>query len=310
MHSGDRIGHGTALGIAPALWKERIRGSSTEYLCCDGEWLDNLVWLCQVLQEEGQPNLFSNLHQDIKRLYHKVYGRHDLMPDPHETLHQAWEMRKYDPQQLSNEFVMEALKGKLEGQDLKNWTSEQIKKAPFDFRANANNNAEIIPLVLAAKENIEALNLFRDYHQNMEVRSRYGQTSIVKVDCLSDETLKIAQDYVINKLNDKNILVEVMPTSNKCISFYKNYGEHRLVNWLKRSDDGSRPVPHMTIASDDPGIFATTLRNEYSHVVNALINHTDFTRDEAYSVITKLNGNAKEFAFRKDWSSNQPESIW
>ena len=306
MRPGDRIGHGTALGIDPALWQERLGGSSAECWCYEGEWLDNLVWLCQVLKEENKRGLIGNLHMEMEEYYYKVYGRHGLSQVPHKTLHQAWEMRRHDPQKLSDKFVMEALNGQLGNQALQRVTTEQIKEMSFDI--GRPDQDEITNLILAGHENPEALKLFKAYHKNMEVRSCYDQSCTIKVSCLFGDILKIAQDYMVKKLNEKKILVEVMPTSNKCISFYKDYSEHHLISWLKRGDNGSRPVPCITIASDDPGIFATSLRNEYSHVVSALIKYAGFSSDQAYSTINQLNNNAKAFAFRKEWT-NKPKSI-
>ena len=42
MQSGNRIGHGTAMGIEPELWEQRLYDSKLTIR--KGEWLDNLVF--------------------------------------------------------------------------------------------------------------------------------------------------------------------------------------------------------------------------------------------------------------------------
>jgi adenosine deaminase len=305
MKAGDRIGHGTALGICPGLWKNRI-GRESICWCFAGEWLDNLVWLCDVLRQEGHKTQIPALHLEIERFFYDVYGRHGFKAVPHHTLLEAWKMRGLDPRFIGHEAARQALEGRLEGRVLTEIQEEAIKK--MSLAPDANDNAEVIELILAIKKNRQAFELFRAYHYCSEVRKSYNQ--IIKRplgdDELGDEILMAAQDHVIKKLNKQKILVEVMPTSNRRISFYENYGEHHFINWLCPTGRNDRPTPIATIASDDPGIFATSLRNEYSHVVNALKRYCHFTSDDAYAAVTRLHENAKAFAFKTSWKEQTP----
>jgi len=80
------------------------------------------------------------------------------------------------------------------------------------------------------------------------------------------------------------VALEVMPTSNVRISWYKSYAEHHLFRLLGMGADPLSTHPSLCIASDDPGIFATSLKNEYAHVFNALREHGK-SESEALSLI-------------------------
>ena len=69
-------------------------------------------------------------------------------------------------------------------------------------------------------------------------------------------------DFIQNSLKqivrDRKIALETLPTSNIRIGIYKNHAEHHLRKWL---DEGLDVI----IGSDDAGIFATNIYNEYAH---------------------------------------------
>ncbi|TOQ64604.1 hypothetical protein, partial [Vibrio parahaemolyticus] len=62
----------------------------------------------------------------------------------------------------------------------------------------------------------------------------------------------------------------------------------------------------VTIGSDDPGIFATDLRNEFYHLFSALVCKFEYSVEEALTVVSKLNENGRVYRFS---SSKIPISI-
>lgn len=71
------------------------------------------------------------------------------------------------------------------------------------------------------------------------------------------------------ELAERQIVLEVSPTSNVCLSVARSYAEHPF----RKLHDAGVPV---TVNSDDPPMFNTTLTNEYL----VLAEHFDFTYDE------------------------------
>jgi adenosine deaminase len=90
------------------------------------------------------------------------------------------------------------------------------------------------------------------------------------VRCVEDPTL-------VDHLRERQIPLEVCPTSNICLGVFPSYEAHPL---RRLWDDGL----FITVNSDDPPLFNTDLNHEYA----ALVEHFGFTADELERV--SLNG--------------------
>ena len=77
MRQGDRIGHGTAAGISPALWMERV-GDNVHI--SQGEWMDDLLVTYYLISSEYNPyislkSLLTKLKDEIEDLAFKIYQK-------------------------------------------------------------------------------------------------------------------------------------------------------------------------------------------------------------------------------------------
>ena len=79
----------------------------------------------------------------------------------------------------------------------------------------------------------------------------------------------IHDDDLVRRLAEEQIVLEVSPTSNICLGVARSYAEHPF----RALHEAGVPV---TVNSDDPPMFNTTLSNEYV----VLAEHFDFTLDE------------------------------
>jgi adenosine deaminase len=128
-----------------------------------------------------------------------------------------------------------------------------------------------------------------------EYIAKYKKLIQIKPDEIFDvDLLKKLQNMMIEMLNKRNIAIESLPTSNLRISYYKNYNEHHIQRWLGLKDK-SDPMPMFVLGSDDTGVFATNLRNEYCHVFQAL--ESKYGRNVAIEQIGKLQQNSKVYSF-------------
>ncbi len=93
------------------------------------------------------------------------------------------------------------------------------------------------------------------------------------------EQIQLRQNYVMNYLRDHNVCVESCPTSNLRIGRIENV-EHPLHRFLQ----ANLPV---VIASDDPGLFDTTLQQEAKWVSQYVTNSEE--------TLHSLAQNAKKF---------------
>lgn len=94
------------------------------------------------------------------------------------------------------------------------------------------------------------------------------------------EALKIRQDLVIDYLTEKQICVESCPTSNFRIGMLDTPEQHPLHRFIGSS------LP-LALASDDPGIFNTTLMDEVAWVASEV--------SDSETVFSQLAENAKKF---------------
>ena len=96
------------------------------------------------------------------------------------------------------------------------------------------------------------------------------------------------QNKILALLKEKNIAIESMITSNTRISFYTNFDEHHIIDWLQNPNS-----PNIVLASDDPGIFNTNLYLEY-FILYKLLEKTNLDRK---SIIKNMLQNAEIYHF-------------
>ena len=76
---------------------------------------------------------------------------------------------------------------------------------------------------------------------------------------------------------------------------YEKYKEHHLLRWLGLTNKLD-PLPNVVVGSDDTGIFATNIQNEYLHIYQALRNK--LSKKEAIEKIKYLNSTSKAYTFK------------
>lgn len=268
MTPGNRIGHGSALGIDPKLWRRRI-GETIALPRL--EWLDNLVFARSVLMDEGEVAVATRLDADIARLSACVYGR----SHGPEILHRAWQLRQLDP------LIALGLDG-----------PQEDALDPFFYRE--------FDRVTDAEADSEVFDIWRAYHGNGAV-DRGKELIIVgdrdTTDPFLPDILVQLQEATLRQLEERRIVLETLPTSNVRISYYEGHHEHHVLRWLGIVGERRPRVP-VVVGSDDPGIFATNMRNEYAHLLRELENACPGGSREAVSVIEELIENGKRWRFR------------
>ena len=263
MGSGDRIGHATALGLAP----EQCRTKT--FYCKQGFWLDSLVWLTWLLEQKPELRVFGGeiclFRQVVERLYFNIYGKD--CPQLH-VLWKAWELRKYDLRSVT-EDDFEAI-------------TPQTRHERALLQQEKDDCGE--KLYTAACRELER------YHAK---RNAWDEVITLKPEELPGaDLIRAVQDAVITEMLQKNIVVEVLPTSNVRISHYEKTEEHHIMRWLNFDD--KRPAPQVVLGTDDPGIFSTSLRNEYSLKLKELYPGRC---EKPYDIINHLIENGLSYRF-------------
>lgn len=255
MQRRDRLGHVLSIGMFPKDWLDGIK----DVLMYKGDYFDDLVWLCHKLKWINIKGL--NISGLIKIYEDKVWGLFkELYPMYSGTslhihnLYEAWEYRK--------NCVL---------------TYYQRKRKELLFDPYAQSVLDDTEPDKCVEE------LFELYQTNKKVRDNYQE--IIKIDkkSISKEELKIweaLQDYMINEIAQKGIVIETNPSSNVFISSMKGYLYHPIFRfyppkekYLKKGKKFNKYNQRngrasITINSDDPAIFVTTLQNEYRTIKN------------------------------------------
>ncbi|MCP4352780.1 MAG: hypothetical protein GY795_45585 [Desulfobacterales bacterium] len=268
LNEKNRIGHATALGIPPELWMKK---SDRKIVIEKGEWLDNLVFAYMILSEQIEfIQLLNKIRDEIYLRYREIYC--DSYGIDIYLLIQAWKMRNLDPL-----IAFDSTKEKYSSLDRKEWKEWDRIKAK-------------------EKENPQAYKIFERYHSE-SVAGNSKELISVDTGFTDISAISFLQRKTIELLNEKGVAVESMPTSNVRISFYDDYSTHHIFRWLNIGRNSDLPKPLICLCSDDPGIFATNLRNEFSHIYQTLIESYGYSHENAYTVLKQLNENAEVYRF-------------
>ncbi len=279
---GDRMGHATALGISPALWLQR---TGPRLMIQVGEHLDNLVYAHARLAARPETAIIAKgLELQIALYSTQVYGREQSPA----ILNAAWELRGID--------VLEVLE--LEREDVYSLNSYGITAAAEAkaIRLSAPARRDELSLVAAASKNHPlAYELFRERHR---ISDRLERLVEVEARWLPESAFTALQADVLRDLANVGVAIETLPTSNVRISAYDRLDEHHLFRWLGLADEGFSVVPAICVGSDDTGIFATSLRNEYAAIFDVLRRGLSLGADDALAIVEKLNRNGSAYRFR------------
>ncbi|WP_431862541.1 hypothetical protein [Azospirillum sp.] len=263
LRDGNRLGHGTAVGIAPEIWLERV---PAKLRLRRGDRLDDLVFAYRLLLDEPlATGVLGRLQDEIQRLARAVY-REEL--DCY-VLWTAWTLRHYDPLRLAD-------------------TEQSLWWSPVD------DQTEEWRLLREEREKTRAAyDVFRRYHQpDVVERSRVFEQE--SADILSAVLLRLLQERVLQEITRRRVVIETLPTSNVRISFYKDFSEHHVLRWLGLRGDGHRPS--VSVGSDDPGIFACSLRGEFMHLYREILKQTG-SEQEALARLEHLNEVGRIYRF-------------
>lgn len=270
LDQGDRLGHCTAIGLSERIWARDLPG---KIAIKKGEWLDNLIFLAHLKLVNNCINVnLEKIKCEIKKIGREIYQEDNVLISDYI---EAWRIRKFDP-------VYHIYKDRFN--DLYNFADKEMKLLRDEEKVLDEN-----PKVKA---------LYKKYFLGNSVK-RYDETILVNT-CLDRDLIKNVQEEVIRLLNERNVAVEVMPTSNVRISQYLNYKEHHIFRWLKidgYEDEFLKYSPKVVIATDNPGIFNTSLQNEYALIYLTLKFKYDLDEASIKQKILNLIETSKEFSF-------------
>lgn len=261
---GDRIGHASATGTDVNTWADILR----QKICMpQGVYMDDLVFSYFFILEEKIECLYYKLPLIEKKVKELCYLTYEEVFDI-EILISTWKKRKYNPSLICRRDSNELFYG--------------LRKS---------------------NENYEKLNdmeffLLKKYNK-LNFRKKYKESIQITVfEIFNSNELEMLQKKVLSYLHKREIVIETLPTSNLRIGYHRNLSSYQLFNWYKWKKEGES-IPPIVLGTDDPGIFATNIYNEYAMVYCYLVYEKKQSRDDVIKFLEDICRNSSIYAFRE-----------
>ena len=295
LRSGDRIGHATALGVDPALWRETM---PLQITLAQGDWLLDLLYAWNLLQGQRQrDDIVQRLTHDICQYGYAVFQEKHASPH---LLKRVFDMRHLDPRTLMNMFhqavsMMEKNNYNPDARFEFAQAVEKIRKLPNIFHLNQIEKIEAYRVF--SREAPEVMEMLLRWQSDREVWERSQLRIEVPVDYFSDEILRLLQRLAMRELVEKSIVVETLPTSNLRIGQYREMGQHHSLRWLKADPNDEEVPPLVALGTDDPGVFFTDIKGEFYHLFASLCKR-GVNAQRALEILIRVNQCGERYAFR------------
>lgn len=231
FHSGDRIGHGIALGLSVEKWVSR----NSVVVVPRGEYLDNLLWIWGVYTRTTDINYktFIYLEHRINVIAKSIFEITNGLTI--ELLYEVYQER-FKP--LYKCF------SKLDIEECQKNKNSQSKA--WDVRTLLNAYHE------------------QKYLEKME------DSIYINSSANEEEMTKDMQRYLRDKVAMNGIVIEVNPSSNYVIGQMDSLYENQFFQ-INTLDDNNLSNIMININSDDPIVFNTNVSNEMAYLYYGML---------------------------------------
>lgn len=297
MRCGDRLGHALALGVDVEEWYD---SKANRILISQMDYLDNLVWLYSKIRKhhiEGCEDALRYIEKRYDEYFRIIYLNNtsdayletvineavayfekEKIQNNYgnkqccftiNTYYDSWKLRGDNPEYFSSGFF------KLNDCDKTEWDEYGINK--------------IFPENYRIRYNPEAAYLFHTYHYNEKVKKEGDKKKEININSCIIEAAKKVQKKMQWLIAQKGICIETNPSSNALIGTFKRYDKHPILNWynkgLATSTEEVQRVPQIQVSinTDDQGVFATYIENEYAYLALALEKMKDENKNPRFS---------------------------
>ncbi len=295
LRSGDRLGHGTALGIDPKRWRKRV--PETLYVKREDRMLD-LLFALDILQlnPEAPPENIRQMRNELLRLSHELFDSPSLPAFDLVTLAEAMKLRQLSPNILRCLLGMDHRLYDRKLASIRGMTSDDIrlhKSYIADYRD------EFIHTVNTLKETpAAALPFIMAWFHEESIWQRGQQLIRVEVKKEHSILYRILQRHLMEEFRSRRIVIETLITSNLRIARYKDPAEHHSMRWLLKRPDVFREEPNVLLAfgTDDPGIFFCDAKSEF-YMLYASLHRNGVTEKDAIALLRDVNERGRSYSF-------------
>ena len=313
---GDRLGHGTALALNPKDWLEH---NGYQAVMPKLEWLDTLVWVHHFLGPGDDLVGELAIEDRIQRLSWQIYSRalttgYDPLglnlrdsesPRPETTdrrrrrdlldwnwspltLWDAWSLRQLDPYSVN---LRKLLAGDLEIRPLRGFCEEDRRWHSVQKR-----------LIRELRQQVGSRNaylLLALYWMSPKVRKEGAET--VVVDMQKDrakwsELCRRVEERMQEMILEKELVVEVNPSSNRIIGPMERYGQHHVFHLTLDENRRLARQVRVSVNTDNPAVCNTTLAHEY-YLLGEILIAEGVPEAEVVKWLEWLRANGEEYNF-------------
>ena len=272
LRDGDRIGHGTAMGISPRLWLERMPG---QLVVRKGEWMLDLLAAWRLLRTvPSAAAAATRVANDLAKCAGEIFRR-ELSCTSFEA---AMELRH-----LNVRFVQAAQE--------KEWSTDITPLSDL-WHGEAQRVSD------AKRDSPQHLELLWEWLSDRDLWKRSEALHSVDAAYFDETTYLHLQQALMREVAQRNVIIETLPSSNVRISQYNSFSEHHSLRWMRAPgfvQDGD-PEIMVSLGSDDPGIFAGDLNGEFYQLYGALRNQ-GISDHAALSLLAPINERGRAYRF-------------
>lgn len=238
LDSHCRIGHGLAMGIDAKTFYEN---QGNELVLPKQVLLDNLVWIMKRIEQScltPTPSIHCDLKEKCVKLFSEIgYEGEFSLDDYYCSM-----MLRSDDERGCIEEDNPTISG------YNNWkrTMICIHSEGINFRENAR-----------------AMRIMEQYLTNPDICKKGDQPTVWRVNKRYIRQVERLQAAIRKTVEEKGICVEANMTSNILVSNLKRYDRHPIRKMRNTSSVFGAHIP-VALGTDDKGIFATSLANEYA----------------------------------------------
>ena len=272
FRTGDRIGHGTAMGIDPRLWLKR---SPQKLIVRRGDWMLDLLGAWQLLRDIPEQSAAAN--------------------------QAAYQLAELTSQIFDEDISCTALERAMGFRKLDIHCLRQSTDPSWNWRNALLNDAwrEEARQVSEARESCgKDLDLLWRWHSDPHIWSKTEELIEVESGHFTAETYLALQQSLMRRVAERDVIIETLPSSNVRISLYQNFSEHHSLRWMRVPgfvQEGDPPIM-TSLGSDDPGIFAGDLNSQF-YQLYAVLRNQGISDADALTYLSTINERGRQYRF-------------
>lgn len=260
--TGDRLGHALALQVDPRLWQQ----NNEIIIQPQAEYLENLLWVWYVKSQfpsESFAVAIPDLEYKIMETAATLYPRSESL-----SPYLLWRGYQLKFQPIDYGKVQALCEGCAPCQYYQQLRQNTCNKLYADSTRICRLAADQPAFVWTEYDLL--LTHFCPLYAERFSTPRFAAVSPAEVPMLIE-----LQKYVKHKIEQRGITVEVNPTSNASIGEIPHLFAHPLLRLNNRGlEKLGQDVNHMSVSinTDDPLVFRTTIENEISYLYYMLMD--------------------------------------